>query len=165
MTENTEVPIDLKPVDDAVIKLWRCYGLWIPLVMAAVLAIVIVASPLPPWTALAVIPLMAPGLWFAWWYPAACHRRLRYGVNDTGLRIGRGVLWRRVSYLPRVRIQHTDVTQGPLQRHYGLARLKLYTAGSKYNCIQLPGLSYSKATALRDELAPHESPDGTSDAV
>lgn len=165
MAHDLDVPSNLQPVDDAAIKLWRCYALWAPLVLAAALVIVIIASPISPWIALAVIPLLALALCFAWWYPGAYHRRLRYGVDATGLRVGRGVWWRQVSFLPRVRIQHTDVTQGPLQRHYGLARLKLYTAGSKFNCIQLHGLSHAAATALRDELAPDDTPDGARDAV
>ena len=54
--------------------------------------------------------------------------------------------------LPRVRIQHTDVSQGPLERRYGIGTLKLYTAGSRHTRIELPGLNHDDAIALRDAL-------------
>lgn len=88
----------------------------------------------------------------AWvWQPIAW-RHLRYAVDEDGIVIERGVLWRSHVSLPRIRIQHTDVTQGPLQRRYGIAALKLYTAGSRYTEIVLPGLAYDDAARLRDAL-------------
>ena len=62
------------------------------------------------------------------------------------------MFWRTQSALPRVRIQHTDVSQGPLQRRYGVATLKLYTAGSRFTRTDLPGIEYADAVALRDRL-------------
>lgn len=88
----------------------------------------------------------------AWWYPAARYRRLRYRLDPIGITITDGVLWRAQSSLARVRIQHTDISQGPLQRRYGVATLKLYTAGSRFTKIELPGLEYGDAVKLRDRL-------------
>lgn len=85
-------------------------------------------------------------------YPGAHYRHLRYWVDVTGIRIQEGVFWRSQASLPRVRIQHTDVSQGPLQRRHGVATLKLYTAGSQYTKIELDGLEYGLAIGLRDEL-------------
>jgi membrane protein YdbS with pleckstrin-like domain len=89
---------------------------------------------------------------FVWKYPPARNRHLRYRLDDVGITIRAGVFWRTWSALPRVRIQHTDVAQGPLQRRYGVATLKLYTAGSRFTRIELPGLEHGVAIALRDEL-------------
>jgi membrane protein YdbS with pleckstrin-like domain len=89
---------------------------------------------------------------YVWAYPPARYRHLRYRIDEVGITIRDGVFWRTCSALPRVRIQHTDVSQGPLQRRYGVADLKLYTAGSRFTRIDLPGLENRVATALRDEL-------------
>src|SRR5690606_4896603 len=88
----------------------------------------------------------------AWWYPAARYRRLRYRLDSLGITITDGILWRTQSSLARVRIQHTDISQGPLQRRYGVATLKLYTAGSRFTKIELPGLACDDAVKLRDRL-------------
>ena len=80
------------------------------------------------------------------------YRHLRYAVDEAGIAIESGVLWRSRVSLPRVRIQHTDVSQGPLQRHYGVGTLKLYTAGSRFTRIELPGLAHDEAETLRNAL-------------
>ena len=103
--------------------------------------------------------LLAAVAAYVWKYPPARHRHLRYRIDDVGITIRDGVFWRTWSALPRVRIQHTDVSQGPLQRRYGVAELKLYTAGSRFTRIDLPGLEHAVALALRDELQRHANDD------
>lgn len=73
-------------------------------------------------------------------------------VSLDGLEISRGVFWRRTITVPRSRIQHTDVVQGPLQRGYGLATLVLFTAGAEHARIALDGLAFETALALREDL-------------
>jgi membrane protein YdbS with pleckstrin-like domain len=75
-----------------------------------------------------------------------------YLVSPDGLEITRGVFWRRIISVPRSRIQHTDVTQGPLQRSYQLSTLVLYTAGAEHARIALDGLAFDTALALREDL-------------
>jgi membrane protein YdbS with pleckstrin-like domain len=94
--------------------------------------------------------------YLSWRWPAWHHQYLRYRVDRRGLRIQRGVLWRKVVSIPTTRVQHTDVTQGPLQRNYGLATLVLHTAGTKDASITLSGLSHEVALRLRDHLLPHD---------
>ncbi len=66
--------------------------------------------------------------------------------------------------IPRVRIQDSDVSQGPLQRRFGVATLKLYTAGSRFTCNELPGLDHDRALDLRDTLLRRDD-GGDGDAV
>jgi membrane protein YdbS with pleckstrin-like domain len=74
---------------------------------------------------------------FAWWFPGASHRHLRYRVDPRGLRIRRGVFWRTTIWIPITRVQHTDVSQGPLQRQFELATLTVHTAGTANASIPL----------------------------
>ncbi len=62
------------------------------------------------------------------------------------------MLWQIVTHVPRSRVQHTDVSQGPLERRYGLGTLVVYTAGTNHARVALPGLAHEVARALRDEL-------------
>lgn len=84
--------------------------------------------------------------------PAIQYRRARYRVTPFGLEIRWGVLWRRVTIVPRSRIQHTDVEQGPLLRRFGLAKLVVHTAGTEHSTVPLYGLAMPEATAIRDDL-------------
>jgi membrane protein YdbS with pleckstrin-like domain len=96
--------------------------------------------------------ILAIGLTLSWICPEAYYRRLRFGTDGSGITIERGIFWQSRIAVPRARIQHTDVSQGPLQRRYGVGTLKLYTAGSRHTKVELPGLAHADAVALRDAL-------------
>lgn len=93
-------------------------------------------------------------------WPELHHRHLRYRVDGAGVRIRSGVLWRKVVSIPTSRVQHTDVSQGPVQRNYGIATLTVYTAGTEGASIALSGLEHGVAKRLRDHLLPDHESDG-----
>lgn len=153
-----------QPVDPRAVSVWRwsaLIGALLPAAVAGVFTVfaVIAGEPVGK-LAVPLYPLLliALGLYIGW-YPRARYRHLRYRANDDGLEIQSGILWRKRSLLPRVRIQHTDISQGPIERRYGLATLRLYTAGSRFTLTELPGLEHSTAMALRDRLLEGETGD------
>ena len=142
--------MEYSPVDRATISVWR----WQAVLATAIPAVASLGLVARFGAPALFVPLLivAIGATLVWVWPEACFRRLRYGIDATGIAIERGILWRSRIALPRARIQHTDVSQGPLQRRFGVATLKLYTAGSRYTKIELPGLAHADALALRDAL-------------
>ena len=98
--------------------------------------------------------LLASLLSLLYRWPAARHRRLRYLVEEDGLCIRRGVFWRKVIWIPITRVQHTDVSQGPVQRKFGLGTLTVHTAGTAGASISLVGLEHGIASRLSDHLRP-----------
>jgi uncharacterized protein len=142
--------LQLSHVDPATIGVWRWHAVVTTLFLVLVAAVVSFREPLLwPFAPLLVAIV---GLGMSWLWPSLSFQHLRFGVDETGIAIERGVIWRSRIALPRVRIQHTDVSQGPLQRRYGVGTLKLYTAGSRHTKIELEGLNYDDAIALRDAL-------------
>ena len=89
--------------------------------------------------------------------PAREYRHTLYRIDDEFVEIERGVWWRSSITVPRPRVQHLDVSQGPLQRHYGLGVLSIYTAGTEHSTVALPGLGHDVALALRDRLLPRDA--------
>jgi membrane protein YdbS with pleckstrin-like domain len=89
--------------------------------------------------------------------PAVRHKRLRYLVDVGGLRIRRGIFWRKVIWIPISRVQHTDVSQGPVQRSFELATLTVHTAGTAGASISLEGLEHGIAKRLADHLRPDQA--------
>jgi membrane protein YdbS with pleckstrin-like domain len=163
--ETTGIETELeRAVAERVVPVWRwsaAIGFTPPVIAASVFVVgaTVASSPaaIPLWIGWAL--LLAAVAAYVWKYPPARHRHLRYRIDDMGITIRDGVFWRTWSAVPRVRIQHTDVSQGPLMRHYGVAELKLYTAGSRFTRIDLPGLEHAVALALRDELQQHADDD------
>lgn len=92
----------------------------------------------------------------AWFWPAVRHRHVAWRLDPRGLRIDRGVWWKSTVSVPRSRVQHTDVQQGPIDRSFGLAALVIHTAGTEHASITLSGLSRETAIALRDRLLEDE---------
>lgn len=102
--------------------------------------------------AAALLALLAVSAATAHAWPALEYRRTSWRVDDEGIEIRRGVVWRHVVSVPRARIQHTDVAQGPIQRRFGLATLVVHTAGNREYEVQLSGLSRPVALGVRDFL-------------
>ena len=63
------------------------------------------------------------------WLPAY-YRSLEYRIDAGAVRGKRGVFWKRIVTEPYGKITNIDITQGPLQRAYGIGDLHLQTAGA-----------------------------------
>jgi uncharacterized protein len=150
--------MDTAQVDQRTISVWRWQGVVATLVVC-VIALVLVAR-FGASGLLAPLLVAAAGLTLSWFWPAAYYRHLRFGIDQTGIAIEHGIFWRSRIAVPRVRIQHTDVSQGPLQRRYGVGTLTLYTAGSRHTKIELSGLAHADALALRDALLAESADSG-----
>ena len=136
-------------VDPNAVPVWRWQAAFALLIPFVPLVGASLRVPLLAWLIAVYVVLAAYCVWRA---PLAHYRSLEYGIDALGITIQRGILWRSRIALPRIRVQHTDVSQGPLQRRFGIATLKLYTAGSRYTKIELSGLAHDRAIELRDAL-------------
>lgn len=89
---------------------------------------------------------------FSVYWPRIAYQRARWRLDDEGLEIHRGVLWRHRISIPLGRVQHADVSQGPLERQFGIGKLTVHTAGTQNASVELGGLAYAEALELRDRL-------------
>ena len=105
-------------------------------------------------------PMVTAGvLWLSHVWPTIDYRHHSYCVDERGIEIRHGVFWRSVENVPRSRVQHIDVSQGPLERRFGLGKLSIYTAGTEYALVALRGLTHERALRIRDHLLPGETQD------
>lgn len=149
-------------VDRRTVSAWRLQALaGVAVAALAAMAAVIALPQLAGWPAGLLGGLLVVAAGLALWLPALAHARLRYRLDEHGLTIEHGILWRHRIIVPRVRVQHSDISQGPLQRAFGVATLRLYTAGSRFTVNSLPGLADDRARALRRQLLD----EGDGDAV
>ena len=87
--------------------------------------------------------------------PNRIYRRLRYRLTGQVLQVLRGWLFHTDTVVPLVRVQHLDVTRGPLDKAFGTASLVVHTAGTHNSIVALPGLSPERAGEMRDIIREH----------
>lgn len=160
----------MQQLDPAVVIVWRLIGLAVvvPLVvLAAVVALVSGVGWLWPVASM----LLLLGTAAVVWLPAAAYERFRWSAVDGVVRIQHGIVFRTQASVPVFRIQHIDLTQGPLDRWAGLQHLVIHTAAPGAD-LELPGIAVADAPRLRTELltlaraaTAAAGSDGTVDAV
>jgi len=129
------------------------------LIVASITAMVGVWVAIGRWAAgLLLVPLWLVLNGLAVWqlrrWPDIAYRHSSYRVDELGIEIRKGVYWRAITNVPRSRIQHTDVSQGPLERRFGLGTLVIHTAGTMNARVTLAGLEHGTARRIRTHLIP-----------
>ena len=64
-----------------------------------------------------------------------------------------GLFWRKTVIVAFNRVQHVEVSSGPLQRKFGLATVKFFTAGGSSVDLKVDGLSTERAEQIRTFIA------------
>ncbi len=141
------------------IKLERIAGwiVWLVLTGIGVVAwLIAYASSLVPLglgILLGVIIVLSVCLaWLAHVFPRWQYEAAGWLLTDKGLTVRSGVFWRKAITIPRSRVQHADVHQGPLMRNFEVANLIIHTAGTENASVELSGLNRAVAERLRDAL-------------
>ena len=87
--------------------------------------------------------------------PVLCflaRRRIFYGLREHDVLLRSGLFVRQLVIQPLVRLQHVSVNQGPLEKQFGLATLRVYSAGSGAATFAIPGLPLATAESLREAV-------------
>jgi len=147
-------PVPLQPLERGYLRVLRirsAIGWLIVVAMAAVadsflqwragLSPGVVAGPFILFGILSIV-FLVPGRW----------RRWGYAFTDRELHVAYGWLTRVHTVVPVARVQHIDVSQGPIERSAGVATLSLHTAGTENSLVVLPGISRRRAEEMRDAI-------------
>jgi len=86
------------------------------------------------------------------WHARRLFKSWRWALRDHDVVARYGVVWRVSRSIPRVRVQHVDVSSGPLDRVLGLAHVSLHVAGAMGPVLTIPGLVPAEAEGLRQAL-------------
>jgi membrane protein YdbS with pleckstrin-like domain len=84
--------------------------------------------------------------------PSWAWHRWRFVIDDDLLLARHGIVFHEEKAIPISRLQHVDLTRGPIERLFGLATLVVYTAGTEGASFRLPGLAVARAEELRDRI-------------
>lgn len=99
--------------------------------------------------------------WYGWVVPIIIlltlytivgSRAKAYLLAEHHLSFYTGVLFKSIIIQPFSRLQHIEISRGPLQRVLGLATLKLFSAGGAQHALAVPGLPLARAEQLRASI-------------
>ncbi len=147
------IPVDITPVEPAYRNALRVRAalFWGPVFIGALLLdrLVLTQTPLAGPLPVLVGLIALSGILVA---PDRIYRRLGYAIDDRLLRTVRGWLFHSDTVVPFVRVQHIDVTRGPVDKMFGTASLVVHTAGTHNSIVIVPGLSPERAAEIRDAI-------------
>ena len=155
--ENESLPITQEnwvAVDKAYLSVLRVGFSLVHVIGLAVASVSAWLLPDPAhYVCFAVIALLLCS--FLWLFfilaPNRC-ARTRYLLREQDINLQKGFMFWQLVSIAHNRIQHLEVRQGPVERHYGLASLIIYTAGTLGSDLIIPGLTLAQAQQLKSQL-------------
>jgi len=138
-------------------KLWRISNLITGLVLAGCAAIpdLIIRKTADKWL---LFPFALPLFMFilvvaiGQWIVGRTFTCYRYELGDDDLAVAKGVFWKSWRFVNRNRIQHVDLSSGPIARALGLVHVSVFVGGMQAAAVSIPGLSTHEAEMLRGKL-------------
>lgn len=136
------------------LTVWRIYGLmqtaFVVLIATGLIVLNLLFFELG-WLYLAIAALViAVGLLSIWVLPNLRWKRWRYEVREHEIELQHGILIRKRTLVPMVRVQHVDTEQGPILRNYQLASIHISTAATQHT---IPFLDEQEAEAMRQRIS------------
>jgi len=119
----------------------------LPVIVLVIVAMIIVRIPAFQGTVLLVMLFILALALFAW--PAVSVPRRGFVIRDRDILFRSGVFWRSVTAVPFNRIQHVETSHTPLDRHYKISTLQIFTAGGSKGDLKIVGLGSDVAEQLR----------------
>ena len=143
--ERTLLPVE--PAYKNVLRV-RMLVMWVPLVIGAIILDQALDGTAFYGLPSVLVPLLALGSIAA--APQRIYRHLGYLLTANRLQVVRGWVFHTDTIVPLVRVQHLDVTRGPVEKLFGTATLVVHTAGTHNSIVSLPGLNPERAAEMRD---------------
>lgn len=119
-----------------------------------------------PILALGIPAILAPDIWMAYVGGILAiliaisfisipigYRKRSYALRERDLTYKKGWIFSSMITIPFNRIQHTEISRGPIERKFELSTLKIYTAGGSTSDLSIPGLESEEAEQLKEFVA------------
>jgi membrane protein YdbS with pleckstrin-like domain len=124
---------------------------WSIVTVALLIPFLVVTKPEGLKSFLLLAPLLGLGLALVFIPLTGKQARVKaFALRQHDIIYRSGLWWRKSVVLAFNRIQHMEISIGPLQRRFGLASLKFYTAGGASVDLRLDGLTRERAEQLRE---------------
>ena len=120
-------------IDPSAKKVWIINGLIGSLFILAIAFVIFLF--LQHWLVLAQAGLIF--LYMVVVHPQLEYRQWSYQITDISICYNHGIYARRFTIIPISRIQHLEIRQGPVLKHFKLSNVEIYTAGQAHLIVAL----------------------------
>lgn len=96
---------------------------------------------------------------FSCWNVFKLQKKYGFALREKDILYRRGFIVNKITVIPFNRIQHVSTTRGILDKSFGIANLKIYTAGGSGSDISIPGLHPDLALQLKEAVSKKLSED------
>lgn len=103
-----------------------------------------------PWLSWVLLGLWAGMFLYSFYLVGRRYESAGYALRQHDITYKSGVLFHSMTSLPFTRIQHSEISQGPLESMFGLATLRIFTAGGSGSDLSIEGLSHEDALKIKD---------------
>jgi len=147
--------MDYQKLDPRAIKMWRVSRMvFMAILLALFAAAVLVAAKSGGLAGLEPLIFIFAGILLLQLvnlliYPAVEYRQWAYLITPDRIEIKKGIIFHSTRLIPISRIQHVTIAEGPLARHYHLAKVTIHTAGGTQ---AIEGLARETALEIADKL-------------
>lgn len=90
------------------------------------------------------------------WFVFAATRAIHYSIREHDIIVKSGLFWKKEIIQPLKRVQHVEVTQGPLDKRFTLANVKLFSAGTRQSTFRIPGIKKHLAEQIRQYVLDYQ---------
>ena len=81
------------------------------------------------------------------------YRQKGLALREHDISYKEGVFFQKTVTIPFNRIQHSEISRGPIERKFKLSTLKIFTAGGSQSDLSISGLDPDRAQELKDFIA------------
>jgi uncharacterized protein len=75
-----------------------------------------------------------------------------YALREHDILHKHGIWWRTVTAIPFNRMQHCEISRGPVESAFGLATLRVFTAGGSSSDLSIEGLPVAEAQRVKEYI-------------
>ena len=98
------------------------------------------------WILLGLVSLLSISLAYTYF----AFYKMSYAIREKDIIYNSGLFWRSSIAIPFNRVQHCEVSIGPIDRIFGLSELKIFTAGGSSSDLKIVGLTPDTSNRLKD---------------
>ncbi|MDC8832537.1 PH domain-containing protein [Alteromonas gilva] len=162
--QSSELPSLASLPAEPISPRYRILNLGLCVFFTLLITVILVGVRLQPWYDLPVegefgVSVAAFGVFIlgslSFGYHFFADRLIFYTIREQDIILYKGLFFKKVICQPVLRIQHIDIQRGPFERYFGLATLKVYSAGGSDHTLAIPGLPKDVAERLRQFVLDH----------